>query len=441
MPSAPMIAHLQGSPTTIAHLWRVEERKRELVLYWESRVNVKARGGTVVKNGGTNGTDDAGAFSLQSLVGDGYFEFRTDLTGTVYAGLSATNPGATSATIQFCIQVDSDGKIIIKESGTTRLTTARSYYTAGHLLKVKVASGIVTYWYDRTLLYTSLLTPGGTLYADCSISTTGAQIYKSVFGALPTVITVCNHTRNITYNNELYTAFPLTPSRLARAEGLNTDNAEIATILNSAYFDKTDLKRGRWNKARLELIAVNYNDLTMGPARSFVGYFGDIKLGNGVFTAEIRSLSTLMAQDIGEVTGALCRARLLGDERCGLPMTNYIFAATITAVTDDYHFAVNLSPAKADNFFANGAVYWKTGTNKFNYGEVKSNVGNVLTLKPLPSMAVAVGDTVTLIAGCDRTLAKCVTFTNPDNPSGTNVESFLGEPHIPGLRLLHKYPE
>ena len=436
-----MISHMQSSPTTIAHCWRIEERKREIVLYFDDRVNVKARGGTVVKNGGTDETDDAGAFSLQSLVGDGYFEFRTDLSGTVYAGLSATNPGATSATIQFCVQVDANGTMTIKESGTTKLTTARNYYQAGHLLKVKVQSNVVTYWYDRTLLYTSAATPGGTLYADVSIATTGAQIYRSVFGRLPTVITVCNHTRNLTYNSESYIAFPLTPTRLARAEGLNTDNAEITTILNSAYFDKTDFKRGRWNKARLALIAVNYADLTMGPARTFVGYFGDFKLGNGIFTAEIRSLSTLLNQNIGEVTGALCRARLLGDERCGLPMADYVFQATITAVTDDYHFTVNLSPAKADAFFANGSLYWKTGSNKFNYGEVKNNVGNVLTLKPLPSMLVAVGDTVTLIAGCARTRDACKLFVNPDTPSNSNIENLISEPDIPGLRLLYKFPE
>jgi uncharacterized phage protein (TIGR02218 family) len=443
MPSAAMIAHLQSSPTTLCHIWRIEERKREIALYFGSKVNVRARGGQVVKNGGTDGSDDAGAFSIQSLVGNGYFEFRTDLSGTVAAGLSATNSGATTAGIQFCLQVEANGTITIKESGTTKLTTARNYYKAGHLLKVRVETGVVTYWYDRTLLYTSAVTPGGTLYADCSITTTSAQIYKSVFGVLPTVIRLTNHTRNLVYNGETYLAYPLTPTRIARAEGLSTDNLELTTMLNSDHFDKTDFKRGRWNHARLEFRTVNYMDTTMGAAQEFVGYFGQIKLGKGIFTAEIRSLADLLQQEIGEVTGALCRVRLLGDERCGLPMTlgTTLFEATISAVTDDYHFTVNLSPAKADDFFAQGAIYWRTGDSRFMYGEIKSNVGNVLTLKPLSTLGVSVGDTVTLIAGCARTVAACKGFANAENPSATNIENFQGEPDLPGLRRLHAYPE
>ena len=435
-----MIAHLQGSPTTICHLWRIEERPRAINLHFTDKENVKTRGGTIVKNAGMDGSDDAGASSIQSLSGDGFFEFRTDLSGTVYAGLSEIDTDVASDSIEFCVQVDDDGRITIREAGTQVYQSARNVCQAGHLLKVRVASNVVTYWYDRTKLYTSLEMPAASLYADTSIATTGAKIYGCKFGKLPTVVAVCNHTRNLTYNEELYTAFPLTPSRLARAEGLSTDNAEITTILNSDYFDKTDLKRGRWDQARIELMAVNYLDLTMGPARKFVGRAGQFKLGNGIFTAEIRSLSDLLSQEIGEVTGARCRARQLGDERCGLPMDDYLFDAEIVAVTDDYHFTVDLSPAPANDFFANGSLYWRSGDNQYNYGEVKSNTGNVLTLQPLPTMEIAVGDTVTLSAGCARTVAACKGFVNAETDSGTNIENYQGEPDLPGIRKLHQFP-
>jgi uncharacterized phage protein (TIGR02218 family) len=450
--SAGMISHLQSSPTTICHLWRIEERRREINLNWTSKVNAKSRGGTLIKTGGTNGSDDAAAVSTQILTGDGYFQFCSDGRGTNYAGLSNTNGSAGQATIEFCLQVDLDGTIRVRESGTIMFTSAAGVYKPGHLLKVQVESNVVTYWYDRTKLYTSLLTPIFPLMADASMANLDSRIERAVFGKLPTVFNFCNHTRNILaagapgIPDGTYLALPLTPSKLAKSEGLKADNAEITAILHPDYFNHSDLVKGRWNKARFELYAVNYEDLSLGYARKFVGYLGEVQMrptlnGEGLFTAEVRSLSQLMNQEIGEVSGPLCRARLLGDERCGLDLTNYMHEAEITAVTDDYHFTVDLSPAQADGYFVYGSIYWRSGNNQFNYGEIKNNTGNALTLKPLPLLTVQVGDIVTLIAGCNRSREKCKTFVNIDNPSGTNIENMQAEPDIPGLRTVYQFPE
>ena len=71
----------------------------------------------------------------------------------------------------------------------------------------------------------------------------------------------------------------------------------------------------------------------------------------------------------------------------------------------------------------------------------RHNVGNVLTLqRPFPFTPQS-GDFVTVLAGCNRTLAKCKTFTNASNPSGTNVENFGAFPHVPGNSKLLRYPE
>jgi hypothetical protein len=52
--SAGMIFYLQSSPTTIFHLWRIEERRREINLNSTSKVNTKPQSGTLMKIGGTN---------------------------------------------------------------------------------------------------------------------------------------------------------------------------------------------------------------------------------------------------------------------------------------------------------------------------------------------------------------------------------------------------
>jgi uncharacterized phage protein (TIGR02218 family) len=441
--SVGMKNHLAQSPTTLCTLWRVEERRRERLLNWEtsSRVNVEARGGWLRKNDGTDGSDDAGAFSNQSFDGDGYLRWVWRARRTAACGLSASNGGADEDSIDFAIQVEADGTINVIESGSVEHSTSAGAARRGDWLVIKRIGTEITYWHNRTLLYTSALTSSGALFADASITTKGATIEGAVFGKIPTVITLSNHTRNLTYQGEAYTPAPLSPSRLAQSAGLKPDNAEIAMVLASGQFTKPDLIGGRWNHARAEIITVNYADLTLGHARRKVGYFGEVQIRNGMFTAEFRGLAQLLDQETGESTSALCRAKQLGDERCGLDLTDHMFDAAVTAVTDGLRITIDLSPAKANDYFKFGLIYFRSGNNLFYEREIKSNTGNDLELaRPMP-LEVEVGDLVTVIAGCPRTRAACKAFPNPDNPSETNIENFVGEPDIPGLNKVYEFPE
>ncbi|HYE72641.1 MAG TPA: DUF2163 domain-containing protein [Blastocatellia bacterium] len=435
-----MKTHLASSPMTICTLWRIEERRREIPVTWPTKTNLSVRGWALKKNAGTDGTFDAGAFSHSShkITGDGRFRFRSDRLGTVAAGLSSTNGGVSEASIQFCIKVDLSGTITVLESGTVRATA--SGYRRKDDLWIKKQSGVITYWHNRTLLYTSALTPAATLYPDCSIATTGASISQSALALVPTVITLSNHTRNLTWQGEVYRPAPMNPSAMALSEGLKVNNAEVSCVLSSDNFTKADLFRGRWNHARVELYAVNYNDLTMGYARKAVGYFGEIRPGNGTFNTEFRGLSQLLDVEVGDVYSSVCGARKVGDQICGQPLADYMHEATITAVTDDQHFTVDLSPAKDSGYFDHGEIYFLSGDNKYNYGEIKHNAGNAIALKPLPTMEVSVGDTVMLVKGCARNREACKTFVNIENPSGTNIENHAAFPDIPGLRKTYHFP-
>ncbi len=440
--SAGMIAHLAQSPKTLCTLWRVEERRREVLVNWllSSRVNVTTRGGYLKKNAGTDGTPDAGAFSSNSLVGDGYFRFTVKLKGTIYCGLSESNTNAGFDTIKYCIRVDSDGTIRVYELGVLKATHTS---TARRLdwLTVKRENNTVTYWHNRTLIYTSAVTSSATLYADSSIATLNATIERASFGKIPTVVRVSNHTRSLTYQGEVYLPGPLNPSQIEKTAGLAADNAEIAYVLASDGFTKNDLRGGRWNHARVEMITVNYEDLALGPARRSVGYIGEIGIKSNQFTAEFRGLAQLLDQETNEVTSSLCRAKRFGDERCGVNLTNYSHDTSVASVTDALRITLSLSPAKPDNYFQNGTIYWRDGNNKFYEREIKGNTGNLVELsEPMP-LTVTAGDLVTAIAGCARTRAACKTFVNDENPSGTNIENYQAEPDIPGLSKVFEFPD
>jgi len=440
--SAAMKTHLAQSATYLAHLFRVEERPREIVVTWDaaSIVNVAARGGYLKKNSGTNGTDDAAARSIANFTGDFYARMTARLDGTVYFGLATSNTTAAASSINFALRVELNGAVKVYEGGvlkTTHGTAAR----AGDWLKVQRVGTTITYWLNRTLVYTSATSSSGALYCDTSIATTGATVNEAVFGFIPTVIRVTDHTRKITYNGEVYNPLPLLPTRYRKSSGLRPDNAELTHILSSGGVAEADILGGRWDYARFEFITVNYLDLTMGVAQRMVGRFGEFKLDNGRFTAELRSLSQPLSQEIGDITGSLCVARQLGDFRCGQPMDNYTHETTLASVTNSLTLVLGLSPAKADAYFEFGLIYFRTGQNQFYAREIKNNAGNTITLqRPFPFLPLA-SDAVTVIAGCNRTFAKCKTFVNLSNPSGTNAENFQGQHLMPGFGKLLRYPE
>jgi uncharacterized phage protein (TIGR02218 family) len=56
-----------------------------------------------------------------------------------------------------------------------------------------------------------------------------------------------------------------------------------------------------------------------------------------------------------------------------------------------------------------------------------------LILQEAPPFAIAAGDLVEIKEGCDKRFATCGTRF-------ANAENFRGEPHLPGMDLLTRYP-
>ena len=66
--------------------------------------------------------------------------------------------------------------------------------------------------------------------------------------------------------------------------------------------------------------------------------------------------------------------------------------------------------------------------------EIKSNVGNAITLQLPMRSDIQIGDTVDLIAGYDGSREQA-------RDKFGAMEMFDGEPDLPGLRAVLKYPE
>jgi len=129
---------------------------------------VTANGNSLQKTSGCDGCQDAGATSQQQIaLGDGYVEFTASETTTQrLIGLSHNNVDTTTADIDFAIQLWADGGIDIRENGVYR---TQGTYATGDVFRIAVESGIVKYYKNGALLYTSALAPSYPLLVDASL--------------------------------------------------------------------------------------------------------------------------------------------------------------------------------------------------------------------------------------------------------------------------------
>ncbi len=100
---------------------------------------------------------------------------------------------------------------------------------------------------------------------------------------------------------------------------------------------------------------------------------------------------------------------------------------TDTTVWGVYGSGGTVVPLGSDSgYFDGGVITFTSGLNSGRSMEVKSYVPGQMTLQmPMP-YAVAVGDTYSMRAGCDHSMATC-------RDRYSNLVNFRGEPYVPGI--------
>jgi len=219
--------------------------------------------------------------------------------------------------------------------------------------------------------------------------------------------------------------------------GLAVDGSEFTGALADDSLNEDDLTAGRYDAAAVELWLVDWSEPNL---RLLVakGTLGEVKREGLVFTAELRGLSQQLAEDSGRLFTAACAADL-GDARCTVDLGNaaYRGSGTVTALTAASAFTASGLDSFDDGGFTAGKLSFTTGANAGLSMEVKlhKNNGGVVSLTLWQAMAqpIAVGDTFTVTAGCDKKFATCLNRFN-------NAANFRGFPHIPGNDFVISYP-
>lgn len=243
-------------------------------------------------------------------------------------------------------------------------------------------------------------------------------------------IGLTDHDRDLEVDGFTYRAAPgMTPSAIVRGDGLEAATMDAKGALTSAAITERDLIAGRWDGARVGIVAVDWA-AGGAPVPLGAGTIGAVDLDAAGFTAELRGAAAALDRPATEATSPDCRAEL-GDRRCRVALAGRrrfvrVVASDAEAVTLD-------RDEPAPDAYGGGLVRWLGGMNCGFESAVTASAGAMMTLRTLPPFAIQPGVLIEVTEGCDKTIATCAgRFGNAIN--------FRGEPYLPGIDLLTRYP-
>lgn len=244
-------------------------------------------------------------------------------------------------------------------------------------------------------------------------------------------IGLTDHDRDLEIGGVPHRAAPgMTPSAIKRGDGLDADTMDVAGALTSAAIGEADLLAGRWDGARVRLFAVDWTDADGMQVQLGEGTIGAVETRDRAFTAELRGSAAALDRPVVEETSPECRAEL-GDRRCRVAMAGRRRYVRVVAA-EERTVAVDAAEPSA-NAYGGGLLRWIGGANSGLESAVAASDGANVILRSVPPLPDAAGDLIELIEGCDKSLATCAARFG-------NAANFRGEPYLPGIDLLTRYP-
>ncbi|MBN9788638.1 hypothetical protein DMP17_08535 [Pseudonocardia sp. TMWB2A] len=248
------------------------------------------------------------------------------------------------------------------------------------------------------------------------------------------VLGFTSHDRDLVRGGMTYVATPgIAPSALSLSASLDADTMDIAGALTADAISEDDLDAGRWDGAAVTLHIVNWEDADEPMILVAQGSLGAVERKRGAFAAELRTLDAGLDAPVAPETAPGCRARL-GDSACRVdlaPRTRLVRLAGVegrmVTVESAGDGAINGAA------FAYGRLRFVTGPNAGLTGLIVAGAGQSLTLARDPVFPVDAGTRAEIIEGCDKQLATCAARFG-------NAVNFRGEPYLPGMDYVTRYP-
>lgn len=257
----------------------------------------------------------------------------------------------------------------------------------------------------------------------------GVATFWRVFRSDGVALGFTSHDRDLRFGGILHRAAPgMVPRAIRTSASLDDDSAEVDGALSHDSISEDDLLQGRYDGARIQIGAVDWENLDN--AVLYSGSLGTVTSESGGFSAELRSAKALLDTDPVPRTSPLCRARFCGPG-CTLSVARHSRVATATAIDPELH---RITFDGTDHgLYRFGELRWLDGPQVGLVARIVAadETGLTIDLPLLPDAVLPMR--ARLREGCDHTLATC------DTRFG-NAINFQGEPFLPGNDLLARYP-
>ena len=237
-----------------------------------------------------------------------------------------------------------------------------------------------------------------------------------------------SHDRDLVFGGIRHRAAPgMVPAAIRLTADLSEDSAEAQGALSHATIREQDLAAGLFDRAAIEIGAVDWEALDHHII--FSGTLGRIEDDRRGFTAELRSAKRQLEEDLVPRTSPTCRAVFCGPG-CGLSAVGVTTVRVLSSVDVEANTVSfdGLNPTD----FVDGELRFLDGPQTGIAFGIVSADANGLTLDRQLAENTTPGIRTELREGCDHTLATCAGRFG-------NVVNFRGEPFLPGNDLLTRY--
>lgn len=242
-----------------------------------------------------------------------------------------------------------------------------------------------------------------------------------------TVFGFTDSDKHLVVDGQLYEPAPGMESvHFTATSDVQVSNQEIGAAMVDV--PESDLLGGIFDNADIEAAWCSWASPELGRVVTFTGSLGEVTWDERGFVADIVSFMKSLERNIGWTYTASCRHKLFGTAEagrlgyCGVSASSFTFTGAVTSIqTNKWKFTTD--QVRTDGYFSSGLLTWTTGNNAGLTVTIKRQLGGQFELFIPTAFSVQVGDTFSVVAGCDKTLDTCRTKFN-------NVVNFGGFPHI-----------
>lgn len=260
------------------------------------------------------------------------------------------------------------------------------------------------------------------------------------------VFAFTSHDKDLTFRSEVYrTCASLQASATEQGAMLgDIGNMELLGMVTDDSITEEDLFAGLFDGADLEVWQFPWSDAGgETPRRLIAGKIGNLAQRVNAFTMEVLTVSQQLQQRaIVEIVTPNCRFDL-GDERCTVDLEALRETGTVEGLAalnaqNQANKRIFFDPShrtESDGYWNGGTITFTSGDNDGLSVEVKSSdqsSGELVLWEPLVH-PVQIGDTYSIVPGCDKSVDTCKAKFN-------NYDNFGGFPNVPGGDAVSQTP-